>query len=53
MEEWLLYAKDDLEWVLNQHMQQHTYEQAIVLLRKHSNPSKIIDLYYKFSPTLM
>ena len=53
MEEWLLYAKDDLEWVLQQHMQEEHHDAALNLLRRHAQPAKITELYYKFVPALI
>ena len=53
MEEWLLYAKDDLEWVLQQHMQEDHFDTALNLLRRHTQPAKVVELYYKFVPALI
>ena len=53
MDEWLLYAKDDLEWVLQQLMQDAQYDQAIALLRRHAQPAKVQELYYKLCPSLI
>ena len=53
--ELLYYAQTihDLEWVLNYHIQQANYFQALDILAHAENPSKSADLFYKFCPTLM
>lgn len=53
--ELLFYAETigDFEWVLNYHIQQGNYFQALDILASHENPTKIVDKYYKFCPTLM
>lgn len=54
-EELLYYAGiiQDLEWVLNHHLQNHNYPAALKMLAEHDQPKKIAELYYRFAPTLM
>jgi hypothetical protein len=53
--ELLFYAETigDFEWVLNYHIQQGNYFQALDILASHESPGKILDKFYKFTPTLM
>lgn len=53
--ELVFYAETigDFEWVLNYHIQQGNYFQALDILAEHEAPGKILDKFYKFTPTLM
>lgn len=43
----------DLDWVLSHCTQQSKWDEALGLLRKHSNPQQISELFYKYCPVLM
>lgn len=53
--ELLYYAQiiHDLDWVLNYHIQQGNYFQALDILAHAENPAKSAEMFYKFVPTLM
>ena len=53
MAEWLQYASNDLEWVLQQHVQEAQWRDALQLLRHRADATNQADLFYKFVPAII